>query len=105
MTVDIRMYAGFAGQAGRLSAVRRELEELLRPIAGLRRFLLMETSEGLAIVTEADSRAACEDCARRAEQWMLGRLPALAGYEPLVMTGSVIAEAAGAAAASRDTVT
>lgn len=97
MTVDVRMYAGFAGQAGRLSAVRHELEGLLRGVAGLRRFLLLETSEGLAIVTEADSRAACEECARRAEQWMRERVPALAGYQPLTAMGDVIAEASGMA--------
>ena len=93
MTIDVRMYAGFAGQAGRLSAIRHELEGMLRPIAGLRRFVLVETSEGLAMVTEAESRAACEDCARRAEEWMRDRLPALAGYLPLTAMGEVIAEA------------
>ena len=96
MSVDIRLYAGFAGQAGRLSAVRHELETLMRPVPGLRRFLLLETAEGLAIVTESENRAACEECARRAERWMRDRLPALVGYEPLVVPGEVIAEAGGA---------
>lgn len=100
MTVDVRLYAGFAGQGGRLSAVRRDLEALLRPVEGLRRFLLVETSEGFAIVTEAVDRAACEECARRAERWMQGRLPALAGYEPLATTGEVIIEAMGAVGAA-----
>jgi len=96
MSLDIRLYAGFAGQTGRLAAVRQELETLIRPVAGLRRFLLLETAEGLAIVTEGESRAACEECARRAERWMRERMPALAGYEPLTVMADVIAEATGA---------
>src|SRR6185503_20569376 len=95
MTIELRLYPGFAGQAGRLSAVRQELEALLRPVAGLRRFVLLETSEGLAVVTEADHRAACEECARRAERWMRERLPGLRGYQPLTAVGEVIAEASG----------
>lgn len=104
MTVDIRMYAGFAGQAGRLSAVRQELEELLRTIAGLHRFFLLETSEGLATITEADDRAACEECARRAERWMRERMPALEGYQPLQVRGEVIAETVGVNPAARATM-
>ena len=100
MPFDIRMYAGFAGQAGRLSAVRQELENLLRPVAGLRRFRLLETSEGLAIVTEGEDRAACEECATRAERWMAERLPGLAGYRPLTAVGDVIAEVRGEAGPS-----
>lgn len=95
MTVDVRIYAGFAGQAGRLSAVRQELEATLRTVNGLRRFLLLETVEGLAVISEADDRAACEDCARRVERWMRERMPALAGYQPLTATGEVIVEARG----------
>ena len=93
MLVDLRIYAGFAGQAGRLAAVRHELEPLLRTVPGLLRFRLLETAEGLAIVTEARDRAACEECARRAEQWMTERMPALAGYRPLSARGEVIADA------------
>jgi hypothetical protein len=93
MPLDIRLYSGFAGQAGRLSAVRHELEALIRPVAGLRRLLLIETTEGLAVVTESENRAACEECARRAERWMRERMPALADYEPLAVMGEVIAEA------------
>ena len=92
---DIRIYAGFAGQAGRLAAVRHELESLIRPIAGLHRFRLLETSEGLAIVTEGDDRAACEECASRAERWMAERLPGLSGYRPLTAAGEVIADVRG----------
>ena len=94
MPFDIRMYAGFAGQAGRLAAVRQELEKLLRPVAGLHRFRLLETSEGLAIVTEGD-RAACEECASRAEHWMSERLPGLSDYRPLTARGDVIADVRG----------
>lgn len=92
MTVDIRMYAGFAGQAGRLAAVRRDVEELLRSARGLHRFQLLETAEGLAVVLECEDRAACEECARRAERWMQERMPDLSGYQPLAVTGEVIAE-------------
>ena len=92
MTIDIRMYSGFAGQAGRLAAVRQDVEELLRPVDGLRRFLLLETPEGLAVVLECEDRAACEECGRRAERWMQERMPALTGYQPLAVTGEVIAE-------------
>jgi len=90
--VDLRIYAGFAGQAGRLSAVRRDLEALPKNIAGLRRFQLLETAEGLAVVIEADGRAACEECARVAEHWMKKRMPTLESYRPLEVTGEVIAE-------------
>jgi len=96
MPLDIRLYAGFAGQAGRLSAVRHELETLLRSVTGLRRVLLVETSEGLAIVTEGDDRTVCEECARHAERWMRERMPALSDYAPLAVMGEVIAEARGA---------
>ena len=89
---EIRIYAGFAGQAGRLAAVRQELEKLLRAASGLRRFQLLETGEGLAIVTEAETKAAYEECARRAEGWMTERMPALTGYRPLVAGGVAIAE-------------
>ena len=92
MTVDIRIFAGFAGQAGRLAAVRQDVKELLGSVSGLRRFLLLETAEGLAVVLECDTRAACEECARRAERWMQERMPALSGYRPLEVTGEVIAE-------------
>lgn len=92
MTVDIRIFAGFAGQAGRLAAVRQDVEGLLGSVSGLRRFLLLETAEGLAVVLECDGRAACEECARRAERWMQERMPALSGYRPLEVTGEVIAE-------------
>ena len=95
MRLDIRMYVGFAGQAGRLSAVRHELENLMRSVTGLRRFQLLETAEGWAIVTEADGRAACEECARRADRWMAERMPSLVGYRPLTVMGEVIAEAVG----------
>ena len=61
-------------------------------MSGLRRFLPLETAEGLAVVLECDGRAACEECARRAERWMQERMPALAGYQPLAVTGEVIAE-------------
>src|SRR5204863_544943 len=88
-------YAGFAGQAGRLSAVRHELESQVRSVTGLRRFQLLETAEGLAMVTEGETRPACEECARRAEAWMRERLPGLAGYRPLTATGEVIVEARG----------
>jgi len=100
MPFDIRMYAGFAGQAGRLAAVRQELENLLRPVAGLRRFRLLETSEGFAIVTEGEDRAACEECASRAERWMAERLPGLSDYRPLTARGDVIAEVRGGQAKS-----
>ncbi len=93
MSVDVRIYAGFAGQAGRLSAVRHELQALLRNVAGLRRFVLLETAEGMAIVTESEDRAACEECARRAERWMRERLPAMEGYRPLAVAGEVMVEA------------
>jgi hypothetical protein len=92
MFAEIRMYAGFAGQAGRLAAVRHELEKLVRDVPGLRRFQLLETVEGFATVTEADDRGACEECARRAERWMGERIPALAGYQPLTASGAPIAE-------------
>ncbi|HET9325314.1 MAG TPA: hypothetical protein VFQ05_00920 [Candidatus Eisenbacteria bacterium] len=92
MTVDIRLYLGFAGQAGRLAAVRQDVEELLRSVRGLQRFLLLETPEGLAIVLECEDGAACEACARLAERWMQERMPALSGYQPLAVTGEVIAE-------------
>ena len=95
MPFDIRMYAGFAGQAGRLAAVRQELEALLRSVAGLRRFRLLETSEGLAIVTEGEDRAACDECASRAERWMAERLPGLSDYRPLTARGDVIADVCG----------
>ena len=95
MPFDIRMYAGFAGQTGRLSAVRQELEGELRSVAGLRRFRLIETNEGLVIVTEGDDRAACEECARRAERWMAERLPGLSDYRPLIAAGDVIADVRG----------
>ena len=95
MPFDIRMYAGFAGQAGRLAAVRQELEGALRSIPGLRRFRLLETNEGLAIVTEGENRAACEECATRAERWMAERLPGLSDYRPLTAAGEVIAEVGG----------
>ena len=104
MTVGIRIYAGFAGQAGRLSAIRHELEELLRTIAGSHRFLLLETSEGLATITEADDRAACEEFARRAERWMRERMPALEGYQPLEVRGKVIVETVGENPGARATM-
>jgi hypothetical protein len=93
MPLDIRLYPGFAGQAGRLSAVRHELEALLRPVKGLRRFILLETTEGLATVTEGEDRAACQECGRRAEVWMRERMPGLEGYRPLTAVGEIIAEA------------
>lgn len=89
---EIRIYAGFAGQAGRLAAVRQELEKMVRAVPGLRRFQLLETGEGVATVTEADTRVACEECARRTEGWMTERMPALAGYSPIVAAGVAIAE-------------
>ena len=95
MPFDIRIYAGFAGQAGRLAAVRQELENLLRPIAGLRRFRLLETGEGFAILTEAETRAACDECASHAERWMAERLPGLSEYRPLTARGDVIADVRG----------
>ena len=95
MPFDIRMYPGFAGQAGRLSAIRQDLENLIRPIAGLRRFRLLETSEGLAMVTEGEDRAACEECVSRAERWMAERLPGLSDHRPLTAVGDVIADVRG----------
>lgn len=94
-TLDIRLYAGFAGQSGRIAAVHRELEALVQSVAGLRRFRLLETAEGLAMLTEAETRAACDECARRAEQWMAERMPSLAGYRPLTAAGEVIADSGG----------
>ena len=92
MTVDIRLYSGLAGQAGRLTAVRHELEPLLRSVPGVERFQLIETPEGLVIVTEAETRAACAECALCADRWMNERMPSLAGYQPLAVAGEVIIE-------------
>ena len=92
MLVEIRMYAGFAGQAGRLAAVRHELETLVLGTPGLRRFRLLETAEGMATVTEGENRAACDECIRRAERWMIEKMPVLAGYGPLAARGPAIAE-------------
>ena len=100
MPVDIRLYAGYAGQSGRISAVRHELEAVVRSVVGLRRFVLLETAEGPAMVSEGETRAACEECARRAEAWMQERLPSLVGYRPLTVVGEVIAEAGGVTAAT-----
>jgi len=102
MPIDIRMYAGFTGQAGRLAAVRQELETMLRSVVGLHRFRLLETSEGLAIVTEGEDRAACEECASQAERWMAERLPGLSDYRPLTARGDVIADVRGDQARERD---
>jgi hypothetical protein len=93
--LDIRLYAGFAGQSGRIAAVHRELEILLESVAGLRRFRLLETPEGLAMLTEAETRAACDECARCAEQWMAERVPGLSDYRPLTAVGDVIADVRG----------
>lgn len=98
---EIRIYAGFAGQAGRLAAVRQELEKIVRAVPGLRRFQLLETGEGVATVTEAETRAACEECARRSEGWMIERMPALAGYGPIIAAGVAIAEVEVEKAAGR----
>ena len=95
LTLDIRLYAGFTGQAGRIAAVHTELEAAVKSVAGLRRFRVLETPEGLAILTEGENRAACEECARRAEQWMAERMPSLAGYRPLTASGDVIADVQG----------
>jgi hypothetical protein len=53
-------------------------------------------------VIEADDRAACEVCARRAEHWMRERLSGIAGYQPVTAIGEVIAEAIGAMPVAKD---
>jgi dihydrodipicolinate reductase len=67
----------------------------VRTVVGLHRVLLLETAEGLAIVTEAESRAACEECVRRAERWMEERIPAMVEYRPLTAVGEVISRVEG----------
>jgi hypothetical protein len=96
------MYAGYAGQAGRLAAVRQDVEDLLKTMRGLRRFQLLETTEGMAIVLECEDRATCEECIRCAERWMEQRMPGLAGYQPLAVTGEVIAEVGVPPVGARD---
>ena len=95
MQVEIRVYAGFAGQAGRFAAVRDALESLLLPVAGLERFQLLETNEGFALVVSGEDRAGCEECLRRAQAWLEEKSPTLIGHRPLVVRGEVIAETRG----------
>jgi hypothetical protein len=56
----------------------------------MRRFLPLETAEGWP--SSSSGGAACEVSARRVERWMQERMPTLAGYQPLAVTGEVIAE-------------
>ena len=72
MTVDIRIFAGFAGQAGRLAAVRQDVEGLLGSVSGLRRFLLLERTQ--AVTMEASL------------SWELRRQVMLAGNPALVQS-------------------
>jgi len=89
----ITLYSGMAGQAGRFTARRAELETLLLAVPGLVDFRLIETSEGLASLTVCRDRAACEECRRRCARWMDTHMPDLAAHVPLIVNGDVIAEA------------
>jgi hypothetical protein len=94
MHAMIHVYPRMAGQAGRFAVHRAELERMMRDVPGLVSYHLLETAEGVAAMVVCRDRAGCDACAERAARWMDQRLPDLAGREPLVVSGEVIAEAA-----------
>ncbi len=91
MHIEIRLFPGAAGQAGRLAARRSELEPLLRAMPGLRSVELAETREGVVLVMVADERAAAEDGQRRFASWIAAHLPDLEWQEAFAVAGPVIA--------------
>ena len=95
MHATIGLYSGMAGQAGRFAVHRADLEKLMSTVPGLVSYQLLETLEGVAAVVICRDRAGCEECARRAAQWMDTYLPDLARRTPLMVSGDVIATAGG----------
>lgn len=93
MHTTIQVYAGMSGHAGRFAARRIELERAVTGVPGLVRFQLLETAEGVAAVIACLDRAGCEECVRRTVRWMDEHMPDLRARHPLVVDGSVIAEA------------
>ena len=91
MHATIRLYPGMAGQSGRFAAHRVELEKVMQSVPGLLSFHLIETAEGVAIVTLCHDRGGSDEAARRLLQWTDERVPDLAHREPLVVGGEVIA--------------
>ena len=92
MHATIGLYSGMAGQAGRFAVLRAEIEKLMSTVPGLVSFHLIETPEGVATMVVCRDRAGCEEYTRRTARWMEGRLPDLAGRNPLTVIGEVIAE-------------
>lgn len=96
MLATITLYGNMAGQAGRFTARRLELERLFREIPGLVSFHLLETRDGLAVVLLGRGRAGCEAGRLALEGWIDAHVPHLAGRRPFVVEGEVIVEAPGA---------
>jgi hypothetical protein len=95
MHIEIRLFPGMAGQGGRLSARRGELQALFRELSDLRGFELAETREGVALVAVAERPEAAREGQRRFVAWVQEHLPDLAGHDAFAVTGAVIARAEG----------
>jgi len=91
MYATIRLYPGMAGQSGRFAAHRVELENLMQSVSGILSFHLIETPEGVAIVTVCHDRACSDEAASHLLRWTDDRVPDLVHREPLVVGGEVIA--------------
>jgi len=91
MHIEIRLFPGAAGQAGRLSARRTELEALLRALPGVRSAELAEAREGVVLVVVADERGVAAEGQRRFASWVATQLPGLEWQEAFAVSGPVIA--------------
>ncbi len=91
MHIEIRLFPGTASEAGKLTARRSELEALLAGIPGLSRFEVVETRDGLALITTADDPAIASEGHRRLLQWLAPRVPGLDSRDAFAIAGEVIA--------------
>lgn len=97
MHAEIRLHHEIAGQAGRFAARRGELEAHLESVAGVRRFELVETREGIATVLLCDDAASVRAASDAFRDWVRQRLPDLAGRASLAVEGPVLVSSGSSA--------
>jgi hypothetical protein len=71
---------------------QKAIESLLRPIKGLKSYLLIDTGDGGLSVTVCEDKASIDESVRAAADWIKKNAPNTGASAPAVKEGVVIAQ-------------
>jgi hypothetical protein len=83
----LRIYTGMAGAGPRFLAKKEEIEKEMRSVPGFAGYRLLATPEGIASVTICETKAGCDESAKRAADWLKQHFPDLAPKPPHNISG------------------